>query len=56
MLLRPVMVNALLCGRLIQLMDGDLGTNTHKCGSSNDDGCNVLSHRWYGRDATGLWQ
>ena len=46
------MVNALLCGRLIQVMDGDLGTNAHDCGRGNDNRCDVFGHGWYGVDAT----
>jgi hypothetical protein len=43
------MVDALLCGRLIQLMDGDLRTNAHDCGCGNDDDevrCVATSHGW----------
>jgi hypothetical protein len=52
----PLMVDALLCGRLIQLMDGDLGTNAHDCGCGNDNGCDVFGHGWCEVNATGLWQ
>ena len=46
------MVDALLCGRLIQLMDGDLGTNAHDCGCGNDNGCDVFGHGWCEVNAT----
>ena len=46
------MVDALLCGRLIQLMDGNLGTNAHDCGCGNDNGCDVFGHGWYEVNAT----
>ena len=48
----PLMVDALLCGRLIQLMDGDLGTNAHDCGCGNDNGCDVFGHGWCEVNAT----
>ena len=48
----PLMVDALLCGRLIQLMDGDLGTNAHDCGRGNDNRCDVFGHGWYEVNAT----
>jgi hypothetical protein len=48
----PLMVDALLCGRLIQLMDGDLSTNAHDCGCGNDNGCDVFGHGWCVVNAT----
>ena len=53
---RPIMVNALMCSSLIQLMDSDLSTNADECSSDNNNGYNALSHGLYGINATGLWQ